>query len=318
MKNVRNAHFLQIDNNEPQLIGELGAIILPSAQAYEQYKWTRKYFEQKPAEGYFVWIKEQLGYPLNTCLTIASPKISQRLNNLVVLEKGLKSEIHEACTAVTGNLCGVHAGYSKIVLKQGAELNIKHFHSWGKKDRVDSKIDFVLEQEARLFYVYKCLKPPGKLKTKNNTFIKKGASANFLSTLLAKQTKTDIEETIYLNGKQANGISRLRVVADKRSEIIAKSRIVADSAGTGHLDCTGLLLSNNSTVIATPELVNKNKQASLTHEASVGKIAEENLNYLRSRGLTESEAINLIVSGFLGEEEPLVINGQTILSEQNM
>jgi hypothetical protein len=48
-----------------------------------------------------------------------------------------------------------------------------------------------------------------------------------------------------------------------------------------------------------PELVNENKDALLTHEASIGRISEEELNYLRARGLSENEAIDLIVAGFL-------------------
>jgi len=50
----------------------------------------------------------------------------------------------------------------------------------------------------------------------------------------------------------------------------------------------------------------------------VGKISEETLNYLRSRGLTENEAINLIVTGFLGEEEPIIIKGRIIPSKLYM
>jgi Fe-S cluster assembly scaffold protein SufB len=46
-------------------------------------------------------------------------------------------------------------------------------------------------------------------------------------------------------------------------------------------------------------LVCESKEAQITHEASIGKISEEQLNYLRSRGLNEKEAIDLIISGFL-------------------
>ncbi|PIZ89560.1 MAG: hypothetical protein COX89_00870 [Candidatus Nealsonbacteria bacterium CG_4_10_14_0_2_um_filter_37_10] len=46
-------------------------------------------------------------------------------------------------------------------------------------------------------------------------------------------------------------------------------------------------------------LICQNKEAQITHEASIGKISEEELNYLRMRGLTEKEAIDLIVTGFL-------------------
>lgn len=101
-----------------------------------------------------------------------------------------------------------------------------------------------------------------------------------------------------------------------KSSLVA--RWLQNDAGTGHVDCMGLLLSENSSVQAIPELINRNKDASLTHEASVGKISEETLNYLRSRGLTENEAINLIVTGFLGEEEPIIIKGRIIPSKLYM
>jgi len=294
MKNVKNAHFLQVDNQAPWFVEEMGAIILPSSDAYEEYAWARKYFIKKPKEGYFVWVKEQIGFPLTTCLTIASPKITQKLVNLVVVESGVKSEMHEACTAASGNLCGVHAGYSKIVLREGASLKIKHFHNWGDKDKVDSGIDFVLEKGAKLSYEYKCMQAPKKLKATNNVFLEKDSSVNLGVMLLAKKSEVDLNESIFLNGNGSRGVSRQKLVGDKKS------------------------LSNNATVTAIPELVNKNKKASLTHEASVGKIAEENLNYLRSRGLTEGQAIDLIVTGFLGEEELLVAKGEGIFFKQNM
>jgi Fe-S cluster assembly scaffold protein SufB len=60
-----------------------------------------------------------------------------------------------------------------------------------------------------------------------------------------------------------------------------------------------IVIDKNSKISLIPELICQNKKAQITHEASIGKISEEELNYLRMRGLTEDEAINLIVSGFL-------------------
>jgi len=196
----------------------------------------------------------------------------------VVIEKNVKVKIQSICSASKKNLQGKHIGYSKIILKENSELKLKHFHSWGKRDWVESSLEFFLGKGAKLSHTYKCLEIPMKLKTENNTYLKENSSSNLIITILAK------------NGGQ----------------------MVANDAGTGHVDCMGLLLSENSSVQAIPELINRNKDASLTHEASVGKISEETLNYLRSRGLTENEAINLIVTGFLGEEEPIIIKGRTL------
>jgi len=94
---------------------------------------------------------------------------------------------------------------------------------------------------------------------------------------------------------------KLRMISDENSKISSHSKIVARGGGKGHIDCMGLLLSESSFINSTPELVNANKNAVLTHEAAIGKISEEELNYLRSRGLSKDEAVNLIVTGFLGE-----------------
>ncbi|MBP8591534.1 SufD family Fe-S cluster assembly protein [Candidatus Shapirobacteria bacterium] len=318
MKNVKNVNFLQVDNKNPQLVNKPGAIVLPSNEAFEKLGWTRKYFREKPKEGYFIWVEKQISYPLSTCITICSPNVSQKLMNLIVVDKEVETEMYSICNAIEKNLSGVHISYSKIVLKENSKLKIRHFHSWGKKDKVDASLDFVLEKGAELSYSYKCLKTPLKLKTKSNIYLEENSVANLMTTILAKNSEVDMQDATFLKGEKSNGISRIRLVGDKNSKIIARSKIVAEAGGTGHLDCMGLLTADNSSINAIPELINKNKEAFLTHEASVGRIAEESLNYLRSRGLTEDEAIDLIVTGFLGGEEPLVIGGRVISSKRYM
>ena len=137
-------------------------------------------------------------------------------------------------------------------------------------------------------------------------------------TILAKEAEVDIHDSTFLNRRESNGISRVQMIGDIKSKIIARSQMVANDAGTGHVDCMGLLLSENSSIQAIPELINRNKGALLTHKASVGKISEEALNYLRSRGLTENEEIDLIITGFLGEEEPVIIKGRIVRSKLYM
>ncbi|MCD6446252.1 SufD family Fe-S cluster assembly protein, partial [Candidatus Bathyarchaeota archaeon] len=151
---------------------------------------------------------------------------------------------------------------------------------------------------------YKCITPPKKLKIKNKTVLMEESSINFENAVLAEDGEVDMFDSILLKGKNSKGIVKLRMVSNKNSRIISHSKIIAEEAGRGHIDCMGLLLSESSSIDSLPELLNKNKNAILTHEASIGKISEEELNYLRSRGLTEDEAISLIITGFLGEALP--------------
>ena len=317
MKNVKNANYVQIDH-EIQISEEKDVIILSSPEAYNRFKWVREYFKKKPEEGYFIWVKNSINHPLITCISISSKNISQNPINLVVIEKDVKAEIYSICNAVKKNLCGKHVGYSKVIVKENSRLEMRHFHGWGKEDTVNSNLEFFLKKGAELSHNYKCLEVPMKLKMENNTYLEESSSANFVITVLAKNGEVEMNDSILLNGRESNGISRVRMIGDKKSKINAHSKIIANDAGTGHLDCMGLLLAEDSSINAIPELVNRNKDASLTHEASIGKISEEILNYLRSRGLTEDQAIDLIVSGFLGEEEPIAVEGHIIPSKLYM
>jgi len=90
MRNAKGVHFWQVDHKIKNISEVPGNIILSSPQAWQKFEWVKKYFERKPREGYFIWIKKEVDFPLATCINIASPKISQDLTNLLVIEKGIK------------------------------------------------------------------------------------------------------------------------------------------------------------------------------------------------------------------------------------
>ena len=297
--NVKSAHFWQSDHKIKSILKIKGIIILPSPEAWERFKWTREYFEKKPKEGYFIWLQKQVDFPLMTCVQIASPKISQNLKNLLVIEKGLKAKAKAVCNVKKEDLCGTHKAKGKILLKENSALDYEHFHKWGKKDFVNPEYEFVLERNSQLRYSYKNLFPPKVLKLKTNIHVHKNSSANIEFVIDGKSSKIEIKDTIFLREKDSRGLIKLRLVGRKGGKIDALSKIVAEKAGQGHLDCQGLITDKDSQIKLVPELLNKNKNALITHEASIGRISEETLNYLRMRGLSEEEAIDLIISGFL-------------------
>ena len=66
-----------------------------------------------------------------------------------------------------------------------------------------------------------------------------------------------------------------------------------------HLECKGLLLSDDGKIHAIPELTGMAADVEMSHEAAVGKIAREEVEFLMARGLSEDEATSLIIKGFL-------------------
>lgn len=108
--------------------------------------------------------------------------------------------------------------------------------------------------------------------------------------------ETDFTVTLGGEGAAADLVSR-SVAKDSSSQLF-RSRIVGDAACTGHTECDAILMDGGR-VTAIPELTANHIDASLIHEAAIGKIAGEQLIKLMTLGLTREEAEEQIISGFL-------------------
>lgn len=298
MKSVKNANYTQIDHKE-KIISVEGVEIEKISEAAKKYKWIKNYIQRKPSEGYFIWVKKTQKVPLLTCMQIASSKVKQSLDNLIVIEPNISAVFRGICSSKSGNLSGSHVAKGKIVLRENSALNYGHLHSWGKDDVVITDYEFLLEKSSKLVYNYKSLSSPKNLSLISKIVCNEFSSADIELAGVAENSKIEINDQIILKGKMSSGMLKLRFAGKENSIINSKSTIVAEAEGKGHLDCQGLPVNKSAVIILTPEIVCKNNQAQITHEASIGKISEEELFYLQSRGLTETEAINLIINGFL-------------------
>jgi len=108
---------------------------------------------------------------------------------------------------------------------------------------------------------------------------------------LAPQTSSRVLAKSISRGGGKNVFRGLLQVAEKAKE------------AKGNMRCNALLLDETSQAETFPSLKIKGKDVAVGHEATVGKVGEEQLFYLRSRGLDEEEATGLIVNGFI---EPII------------
>ena len=103
---------------------------------------------------------------------------------------------------------------------------------------------------------------------------------------------------VEMNGEDSSVNLISRSVAKEHSRQLFKSRIIGNQKCQGHSECDAIIMDEAS-VSAVPELTANNIDASLIHEAAIGKIAGEQLMKLMTLGLTEKEAEEQIVNGFL-------------------
>ncbi len=117
-----------------------------------------------------------------------------------------------------------------------------------------------------------------------------------IMTLGKQYAETDF--TVNMAGADSSVDLISRSVAKDRSRQIFRSRIVGNASCHGHSECDAIIMDEAS-VSAIPELTANNIDANLIHEAAIGKIAGEQLIKLMTLGLTEKEAEEQIVKGFL-------------------
>ena len=111
--------------------------------------------------------------------------------------------------------------------------------------------------------------------------------------------KAEAEMDVILAGPNAKGRVVSRSVAQDESQQIFYPRMIGDAAGFGHVQCDSILMGN-SKIQSIPAITANHPDAQLVHEAAIGRIAGDQILKLMTLGLTEEEAEEEILRGFLG------------------
>jgi len=104
--------------------------------------------------------------------------------------------------------------------------------------------------------------------------------------------------TVELNGENSSTKVTSRSVATENSKQEFSSKVIGNDKCFGHVECDAII-KDSAKIIAIPEIIANNVEANLIHEAAIGKIAGEQLTKLMTLGLTEKEAEDAIINGFL-------------------
>jgi len=272
MKNVESVpNFYQL-NNEIKNIGSIyGAEIMPSILAWEKFNFTHELFQKKPKQGFFLWIKKSISLPIQTLIEIDSKNILQEMSNLIIIEKDLNVKLSSFCRSKK-EIKGKHFALAKIILKENSVLDYVQNNSFKKEDEFNAHYEFFLNKGSKL---------KSKIMNQSNGAIIK------------------TREDVYLLQEKASADLRIKMIADNKGTFFSESYMHGEDEVKGHLECSGLIAHKDSKIVSIPGIICNSNKAELTHEASIGKISEEKLMYLRMRGLSEKKATELIIKSFL-------------------
>ena len=315
----RSGTFIQVDNMPVHhSIQQEGVEVMAVSQALEKYDWIPDYWWQAVAvdadkytasvelnrgDGYFIRALpgQKTVLPVQACLYMAKEKQVQNVHNIVIAEEGSELHIITGCATASREEPGLHLGVSEFYIKRGAKVTFTMIHSWNPEVGVRPRTGVVVHDDGMFLSNYVMMKPVQSLQMYPSTLCAgENAVVRFNSILLASEgSSLDIGSKVILNARGAKTeiISRALTTG---GNITARGYIEGNAPEVkGHLECRGLIMQGGGIIHAIPELKGTLAGIDLSHEAAVGKIAEEEVEYLMARGLTRTEATATIVRGFL-------------------
>ncbi len=244
-------------------------------------------------------------YPVQACLYMQKDNMQQNVHNVIVAEEGSELHIISGCATSPHLKRGLHVGISEFFVKKNAKITFTMIHNWAEEVVVRPRSVARVEEGGLFVNNYISMKPVRSIQMYPTThLVGKDAVARFYSIVVGSPgSEYDLGGRIILKeeGNRAEIVAR---TISNGAKIIARGHLVGEVAGIkAHLECKGLLL-NGGVIHAIPELEGHKDGVEMSHEAAVGKIAQEEISYLMSRGLNEEEATSTIVRGFLSVDIP--------------
>jgi len=288
----------------PDLVREYFGTVIPPADnkfaALNSAVWSG---------GSFIYVPKgvHIEFPLQAYFRINSENMGQFERTLIIVDEGASVHYVEGCTAPTYSTESLHSAVVEIIVKRNARCRYTTIQNWSSNvynlvtkramaygDSLMEWVDGNLGSKLTMKYPAIYLMEPGaRGETLSIAFAGKGQHQDAGAKMVhcAPHTSSRIvSKSISKAGGRSSYRGLVKVNNDSHH---CKSNVV----------CDALILDSHSRSDTYPYIEVDEENVAIEHEASVSKIAEEQLLYLMSRGMTEAEASSMIVTGFI---EPLV------------
>jgi len=319
----RAATYFQIDHSvvskAVQRLFQGQLEVMSTREAIKKYEWFKDYWwklvkrdsdeftllaDSMWDHGYFIRILEdqKVALPLQSCLFVFTESLNQNVHNVIIAEPGSEAQIITGCAVHPNVSGGLHVGVSEFYIKEDAKLTFTMIHVWSQGFDSRPRSAAVIEDNGVFVSNYMLFNPVKSLQMYPVAYCRGVDSKVSFNNIIygSKNSHIDVGSKVVLQNEGAGGEIITRAIATDNAKIYARGFLQGEHEGSkAHLECRGLLLSENAMIYAVPELLAKAQGAELSHEAAVGKIAEEQIQYLMARGFSEKEAASLIVRGFM-------------------
>src|SRR3989344_5971734 len=259
--------------------------------------------------GTFIYIPKgvKVDLPLQAYFRMNEQKGGQFEHTLIIIEEEAELHYIEGCSSPRYSSTSLHAGCVEIFVKDGGKMRYSSIENWSKNVYNLNTKRALVDKDATMIWVSGNMGSCTTMLYPSSVLRGEGAKTDNISVAfagkgqhqdvgakaihIAPNTKSTIHsKSISKDGGVANYRGLVRIMPKAKNSVTS-------------VVCDGLILDEFSRSNTIPALNVENNDVDAVHEARVGKISEESIFYLQSRGLSAEQATKLIVSGFL---EPVV------------
>ncbi len=238
---------------------------------------------------------------IHLCFGMSGEEGSQTINSEFVIGKNSKARFITHCLFPNGKTMK-HIMNSTIRIMEGGEMDYKeeHYNSGGIIV-TEPNLNAHLSRKSRLSEEFKLVNGnAGKIRI-NYVIEQEENSTSEISVKILGKGKDDIfvRDEINLNGKGASGITTTRLVLEENAKGNVEGIIRGNAPFTrGHIDCREVV-NGNAAASSSPVIRVNDPLSTITHEASIGRINKREIETLMAKGLTENQAVRMIINGLL-------------------
>ena len=264
--------------------------------------------------GSFVYVPKGVNVeiPLQSYFRLNAKGAGQFEHTLIIVDEGAQLHFIEGCSAPKYNVANLHAGCVELFVGKNAKLRYSTIENWSKNmynlntKRAKVEENGIMEWVSGSFgshvsYLYPMTILKGDNARSQFTGVTFAGKGQNLDTG-AKMVHIGKDTSSYINTRS---ISKGGGISTYRSAVVIQNQ--AKNAKSS-ASCQSLMLDDESRSDTLPAIDVRTNKADVGHEAKIGRISEDDVFYLMSRGISEEEAKSLIVSGFadsVSKELPL-------------
>ncbi len=264
--------------------------------------------------GSFVYVPAgvHVKIPLQSYFRLNAAGAGQFEHTLIIVEPGASLHFIEGCSAPKYNVTNLHAGCVELFVKEGARLRYSTIENWSRNmmnlntKRALVEKDGIIEWVSGSFGSHvSCLYPCSILHGEN-------AKCEFTGvTFAAKGQDLDTGASVIMTAPHTSANINTRTISKDGGKATYRSAVKVTRRAPDakcSVNCESLMLDNKSRSDTLPVMDIEGDRADIGHEAKIGRISDEAIFYLTSRGIDEDEARAMIVRGFvepIAKELPL-------------